>query len=199
MRTGCLAVVALFLLLPVYAEDDPARKLKQIEAQLGKTPKDPMLLYRKARCLMTLGQREKGYRTAKVAMACFAEKGNDLAWIILERIELGHIHVDVHFNMGPRERRPPETGIMRPLSFRIWAKGEEDEAMGRLLEVIDFEIGMSEGKPSTAALGQTTRRGHANFGMLDTDAAYTEIRQRLIGLVKKRHKAPNNAGEGDKP
>jgi len=179
-------VLAAFLLISfsATAEDGPAEQLKELESRIAKTPDDPMLSYRKAQCLMKLGRREEGYQTAKDAMALFVKKGDDLAWMLLERIDLGNVRVDVHFNMGPRERQPPEIGIIRPLSFRIWAAGEE----ANLLEVIDFEIGLFEGKPSTAALGQTTATGHANFGILDPNATYSTIRERTIELVKERHK-----------
>lgn len=143
---------------------------------------------------MKLGKLEDGYQTAKDAMALFIKKGDDLSWMMLEQIDLGHVRVDVHFNMGPRERRLPDMGIIRPLSFRVRSKeGEAD-----LLEVIDFEIGLFDGKPSTAALGQMTGEGHANFGILDTDSTYTKIRDRLVALVKERHKSPNKAIDGDK-
>jgi len=173
-----------------YAQEDPEETLKELESRVAEDPDDPMLLYRKAQCLMKLGKPEAGYQTAKDAMALFIKKGNNLSWMMLEQIDLGRVRVDVHFNMGPRERQPPEMGIIRPLSFRIWSKEEEPD----LLEIIDFEIGLFDGKPSTAALGQMTGEMHANFGMLDTDATYTTIRDRLIALVKERHRPPKPSG-----
>ena len=174
----------------------PAEKLKEIESQIAKTPDNPMLFYRKAQCLMTLGKRDEGYGVAKDAMALFIKKGDNLSWMMLEQIDHGQIRVDVHFNMGSRERRPPEMGIIRPLSFRIWKKGEGEEDIGELLEIIDFEFGMFDGKPSTAALGQMTGEGHSNFGILDTASTYSQIRERLIDLVSERHKrSPNKPSE----
>ena len=186
-------VLAAFLLISVsaVAEDGPAQQLEELESRIAKTPDDPMLFYRKAQCLMKLGRLEEGYQTAKDAMALFVKKGDDLSWMLLERIDLGHVRVDVHFNMGPRERRPPEIGIIRPLSFRVWSKGEEPN----LIEVIDFEIGLFDGKPSTVALGRTTATGHANFGILDTNATYSTIRERAMELVKERHKSPEKPSE----
>ncbi len=187
MKTIRLAAIALLLLsMRAYAEEDPALKLKDLESQIAKTPDEPMLAYRKAQCLMKLGKREDGYQTAKDAMALFVKKGDNLSWMMLERIDLGNVRVDVHFNMGPKERKPPEMGIIRPLSFRVWSKKKE----AALLEIIDFEIGLFDGKPSTAALGRMTGDGHANFGVLDTDSTYTKIRDRLIDLVRERHKSP---------
>jgi hypothetical protein len=192
------AVVIALLSLQGYAAEDPAQMLKELELQIAETSDNPMPFYRKAQCLMKLGKREEGYETAKKAMALFVKKGDNLSWMLLEQIDLGHIRVDVNFNMGPQERRPPEMGIIRPLSFRIWKKGKDEKDIGELLEIIDFEFGMFGGEPSTAALGQMTESGHSNFGILNTESTYSQIRERLIALVKKRHKSPNKAIDSDK-
>ena len=109
-----------------------------------------------------------------------------LAWMLLESIDLDRLRVDVHFNMGRRERNPPKDGIVRPLSFRVWSKGKERA----LLAIIDFEIGMLDGKPQTAALGQEFASAHANFGMLPVDAKYELVRTKAIELIKQRHAKP---------
>jgi hypothetical protein len=106
--------------------------------------------------------------------------------MLLESVDLDRLQVDVHFNMGPQERNPPKYGIVRPLSFRVWSKGKERS----LLAIIDFEIGMSDGKPQTAALGQEFGDAHANFGMLPVDAKYELIRTKAIELIKRRHSKP---------
>ncbi|MDD2600765.1 MAG: hypothetical protein PHO37_16345 [Kiritimatiellae bacterium] len=183
-----VAIAVVLATLHSHTAEDPAQKLKELESQISKAPDNPMLFYRKSQCLMTLGKRNEGYGVAKDAMALFVKEGDNLAWMMLEQIDLGHIRVDVHFNMGPRERKPPEMGIIRPLSFRIWRKGKDEQDIGELLEVIDFEIGVFNGKPSTAALGQMAGEGHANFGILDTASTYDQIRERLIDLVRERQK-----------
>lgn len=38
----------------------------------------------------------------------------------------------------------------------------------------------------TAALGTTSNEGHFNYGMLDTDSKYEQIRTKAIELIKKR-------------
>ena len=170
---------------------DLAKTLEELDAKIKKTPDDPMLLYRKAQCLMELRRYDQGYEAAKQAMERFIAKKSTLAWMLLEHIDLGTLRVDVHFNMGPRERKPPDIGIVRPLSFRVWKKGEDAKGPGQLLEILDFEIGMTGGQPSTAALGMTMRGGgHANFGILDTDAKYVDIRTKALELIKKRHPSP---------
>jgi hypothetical protein len=69
---------------------DPAEVLKEIEARIKETPGDPMLLYRKAQYQTALGKHDEGYQTAKEAMALFMKKGNSLAWMMIERIDLGN-------------------------------------------------------------------------------------------------------------
>jgi hypothetical protein len=85
--------------------------------------------------------------------------------------------------MGPDERRPPEAGIVRPLSFRIYAK---DGAS--IIDAIDFEIGYFGGKRLTAAFGQTTDAGHANLGPAKPDLPYSKIRAAAVELIANRVK-----------
>jgi len=196
MRVKAFFLVLVFGILSLSAsgQQDPAQKLKDLDAQIEKTPDDPMLFYQKAGCLMKLGKLEEGYQTAQAAMALFIKKKNNLSWMLLESIDLENVRVDVLFNMGPKERTPPEIGIIRPLSFRVWSKDKHANP----LEIIDFEIGFLHGKPSTAALGQTTRKGHGNFGIIDTKARYKNIREQAVELIKKRHpQSPNKPDAGD--
>lgn len=194
MKLALISMLAIALAtLQIHAADDAAQTLKDLESQIAQAPEDPMLLMRKAQALMTLERRDEGFAVAKEAMALFVKSRKSLAWMMLEKIDLGHVRVDVHFNMGPRERQPPESGIIRPLSFRIWTKPEEGRAAGSLLEIIDFELGPDAGQPSTAALGQTTAQGHSNFGMLTTDSTYSQIRERVLALVQQRHPSPDKA------
>ncbi|MDP7016733.1 MAG: hypothetical protein QGG36_13105 [Pirellulaceae bacterium] len=112
-------------------------------------------------------------------MQQFIAEENDLAWMMLESISAGDKRIDVHLNMGERERQFPDNGIVRPLSFRIWSTGDDSE----LLQIIDFEIGRVQGVSATAALGETTASGHANYGILDVDASYQTIRESILKLV----------------
>jgi hypothetical protein len=184
-KARVLSLVILFILSAVAAlraEADLSKKLSQLEAQIKETPDNPMLYYRKAQCLMGLKKYDDGYQTAKQAMGLFVKAQNDLAWMLLESVDLKNVRVDVHFNMGPRERTPPEIGIVKPLSFRVWKKEGRE-----LLGIIDFEIGYLEGKPGTAALGQETDGMHANFGSVQKDAPYRKIREKALELIKKRY------------
>jgi hypothetical protein len=167
-------------------EEDLGEKLDELNAQIKRSPDTPMPYYRRAQCLMAMGRCEDGYQAAKEAMTIFVKNDNHLAWMLLESIDLERVQVDVHFNMGPQERNPPKDGIVRPLSFRVWSKGKERS----LMAIIDFEIGMSDGKPQTAALGQKFADAHANFGMLPVDAKYEQVGKRAIELIKERYSKP---------
>lgn len=138
-----------------------------------------MALYREAQALMKAGKHQEAYETAGKAMQQFIAEDNDLAWMMLESIALEDRRIDVHFNMGPDERKPPDNGIVRPLSFRVWSTGD-DEA---LLEVIDFEIGRMGAEPLTAAIGKMQGAMHANYGILPIDASYEAIREAVLNVV----------------
>ncbi len=137
-------------------------------------------LARRAQDLMKEGKFDEGYAAAQTAMKRYTEEGDDLAWILLESIEVGDRRVAVHLNMGPRERQRPDQGIVRPLTFRVWS------AEGRqLLESIDFEYAMFDGRPITAAFGRMDAGTHLNLGMLPVDSTYTLIREAIIARLKK--------------
>ena len=157
------------------------RQLEKLDAAIQKAPDNPMNYYRRAQCLMKMGQYDRGYRTAREAMQRFIDKKSTLAWMLLEEIDMGTVRVSVRFNMGPNERKPPvDFGIVRPVSFIVHKGG--------LREVIDYEIGYMDGKPSTAAFGQMIDGAHANFGMVELDAGYDKIRKKAIDLIKARYK-----------
>ncbi|MGD0089237.1 MAG: hypothetical protein ABSE73_04895 [Planctomycetota bacterium] len=171
-------------------EADPAKALEVFEAKIRENPKDPTPFHRKAQAMMKLGKRNEGYAVAKEAMEKFKAAGWNLAWMRLESIPLEKVRVDVHFNMGQDERDPPQFGILRPLSFRIWSIGPDES----IKEIIDFEIAMTDGKPSTAALG--IERGQANGGLLTLlkpENSYTEIREAALKLIKQRHEGAKEA------
>jgi len=151
------------------------------ETQREPDERDAMTLYRRAQALMSEGKHDEGYETAKSAMQQFIADENDLAWLLLESIDVDGKRVDVHLNMSPQERNYPDEGIVRPLSFRIWSTGDDPE----LLQVIDFEISRFGGQSLTAAIGETTESGHANYGILELDTPYVEIRQKVLDLVAR--------------
>lgn len=183
--TSILTRLAVWSLVVVLANvcwgEDAAALLAETDAKIAAQPDDPLLHYRRAQYLARLGKHDACYAAAKVAMDKFIAAKTDLAWIMLETLEVKGHQVSVHFNMGDDERQPPEIGIARPLSFRIY---EKDGSAIR--EVIDFEIGYFGGKPSTAAFGQTTAEGHANLGIADPALPYSKIRTAAIALMDER-------------
>ncbi len=177
---------ALLFASSLLAEDqprEPAKQLAEVEVQIKEQPDDPMLHYARAKLLARLAKYDDAYAAAQTAMGKFIAAKKELAWLMLDAFEAGGHKVTVHFNMGPNERRSPETGIVRPLSFRIYAK---DGAS--IIETIDFEIGYFGGKPITAAFGQTTDDGHANLGIAKPDLPYSAIRAAAIELIAGRVK-----------
>ncbi|MEP3478732.1 MAG: hypothetical protein ABJZ55_05750 [Fuerstiella sp.] len=162
-------------------ESPPERDSQTIPSIADEPEEDAMTLYRDAQAMMKDGELKAGYDTAQKAMARFIAEDVDLPWLMLESIAAGDKRIDVHFNMGERERDMPDDGIVRPLSFRIWPNGDDSA----LLQVIDFEIGRRGGQSVTAAIGEMTDTGHANYGILDVDAEYKTIRQQVIDLVTR--------------
>jgi len=180
-------VLPLLLLLPLVGpteakKPDYAKQLKEVEAKIKKDRKDPMLYYRKAQCLCALGKYDDGYKAAEVAMRKFTSAKKELAWLLLESIRVGDLRVDVHFNMGPKERSRRKDGIVRPLSLRIWA-AEGD----KMIDMIDYEIGYMKGKPRTAAFGKMIDGGHALLEISKPGLPYSKIRKAAIELVEKRY------------
>ena len=191
------ALSVLLVLSTLCAAEDDATKAKKklegeltkLEAQIKKTPDDPVVHYRRAQALTKLERWDDGYAEAQKTMELFIKKGDDLAWLLLESIDLGGFRVDVNFNMGPKERKTPDIGIVRPLSFRIWKKADPavKDSKDELVEIIDFEFAYIGGKPETAAFGIQDGKTHKNLGMVDVTTAYKDLRVKAIELIKKRH------------
>jgi hypothetical protein len=139
-------------------------------------------IFREAQALFKSGQLAEGYELALKAKEKLIEEEFEIAWLILESIVLEDKRIDVHLNLGERERELPENGIVRPLSFRVWTLDDDPE----ILQIIDFEIGRMQGKSMTAALGAKVDLGRVNFGMLEVDDSYETIRQRVLDLVTER-------------
>lgn len=177
----CLFASSLFA-----QETNLATQLQKWNEEIKKTPDEPMSYYRKAQCLMGLGQYDEGYQCAKDAMEKFIKKNHNLAWMLVEKIDFPNYRVDVHFNMGPDERQLPDMGVIHPVSFRIWSKDEDSE----LLDVFDYEIGLFDGKPSTAAIGQTTGSGNVDYEIFDPSLKYSEVRKMALEVIEKNVKTP---------
>ena len=154
--------------------------LEQIEAQIAATPDDPMLHYRKCQALFAAGKQQEAIDHAKVAMDAFIKANNNLAWMLLGSIKTDKYRIDVHYNMGPKERAEKRDMIVKPYSFRVWTLDEEP----KLERTLDFEIAYFGGEAMTAAIGSTTPRGRNNFGMLETDADFATVKAKVLNILK---------------
>ncbi|MEZ6133814.1 MAG: hypothetical protein R3C53_02780 [Pirellulaceae bacterium] len=179
MKTLLAFIVLLFPSL-VHAEERP-RDLKGIEAALEKTPDDPMLHYGKCRALFADGKEQEAIDHASIALAKFIKADNDLAWIGVGSIKTKQHRIYVHFNMGPKERAERKDGIVRPYSFRVWETGDEPD----LVHVLDFEMGYSDGKVATAAIGEMTHQGHANYGIIDPKSDFAAVKKKVLEILSR--------------
>jgi hypothetical protein len=166
-------------------DKDYTRLLAEAEARIKQSPDGPMPYYRRCQYLMKLGRYEEGYQAAKTAMAKFTAAQDRLTWMLIDSIDLDSYRIDIHFNMGPDERQPPEMGITRPLSFRVWTKSQTPS----LVRIIDYEMSYFDGKPATFAFCEMTPEMHLNYQTRGEEMTYGEIREtarKLIAeLVKK--------------
>src|SRR5688572_12354668 len=99
---------------------DPAAKLKEIDKQIAAKPDDPLLHAARPQLLAKAGKCDEAYAAAQLAMKKFIAADKELAWIMLDTLEVDGHMVSVHFNMGADERAPPKLGIVRPISFRVY-------------------------------------------------------------------------------
>lgn len=175
-------VVLLTLLTPsiLMAEEIP-HDLKGIQEALKTSPDDPMLHHGKCRALFKAGKEQAAIDHASIALQKFIGAKNDLAWIGIGSFKTDKYRVDVHYNMGPKERAERKDGIVRPYSFRVWEDGDDPS----LVHLIDFEIGYFEGKAATAAIGEMTSRGHANYGIIDPKSSFADVKKKVIAVLKR--------------
>lgn len=159
-----------------------AQRLKELDAKIAATPGDAKLHFERARCLITLGRYDDGYQSAQKGREVLGDQAMFLKAAPLEDIELETIQVEVQFNLGQNARTSPSIGIARPLTFRVWVRGDVRE----LIDTIDFELGYLDGRPNTAALGQQEGEVHMNLGTLDPKSSYAAIRDKAIELIKER-------------
>lgn len=157
---------------------DYAAKLAEVDKKIAAQPDDPFWYGARPQLLAKLGKYDEAYAAAQAAMKKFAAADKELAWIMLDTLEVDGHTVGVHFNMGDSERTPPADGIVRPISFRIYAKDGRS-----ILRRFDFEQGYSQGKPFTGCFGETSAAGHANFGPVDPQLPYSKIRIQAIKLI----------------
>jgi len=168
--------------------------LEQAEAQIAAAPNDPKPHYRKCQALFAAGKQQESIDYAKVAMEKFIKAKSDLAWMLLGSVKTDKYRIDVHYNMGPRERAKPKqlTGIVRPYSFRVWELGDG----GKLVKKLDFEIGYLDGEPITAAIGEMAAGGsHSNYGALETNADFATVLAKVMSVLGEEDKTAAESGK----
>ncbi len=173
--TLLFAVLAPTLL----AADEPLRDLDKIEAALKAAPDDPMLHYRKCQALFIKGKEQEAVDHAAVALEKFKAAGNTLAWMGLGSFTTNRYRIDVHYNMGAKERAEKKDGIVRPYSFRVWTKDTDPQ----LVRILDFELAYFDGHLLSAAVGETTGRMHANFGILDPKSDFATVKTKVLDIL----------------
>jgi hypothetical protein len=168
--------------------------LEEINAKIADRPDDPQLYQARAVLLMELGRRNEGYEAAKQAMAAHIKANDGVFWFGLERIDLGNFIVSSIFNMAEVERNPPATGIIRPLTFRLFKKSEVPIA-----GIIDYEVGLIDGKPASAAFRIREGKTFLNFDSMNKVSEYEDIRQIAVELLKSlyiTHSPARQRGNG---
>jgi len=154
--------------------------LEQWEARIEAEPNDPMSYYRKCQVLFAAGRQQDAVDFAEKALAAFIRAENNLAWMLLGSIHTDKYRIDVHFNMGPRERAEKKDGIVRPYSFRVWSNDTDSPGLVRIL---DFELAYIGGTILTGAIGQMNGHVHANYGMVGVDADFAAVKAKVLSVL----------------
>ncbi len=182
MKSIIKTLIVLFAIYwhPIFAADDPKSALTKIEADLKSNPDDPTLHYRKCQALFAMGKEQAAIDHAPTALKKFKESNDGLAWLLLGSITTDHYKIDVHYNMGDRERADKKDGIVRPFSFRVWTKDDEP----KLVRILDFELAYFEGELISAAIGEQVEDEHANLGIVDPKSNFDAIKKKVLEIVK---------------
>lgn len=180
---AALAILLLFIASPLVAQEaapqDAAKDLDKIEAELKAKPEEPELHAKKCQALFAAGKEQEAIDHGAVAMSKYIAAGNNQASIKLGSLKTKTHRVDVVFNMGKKERAKKREGIVRPYSFLQWT----DEKTPKLVRTIDFELGCFGGEVATAAVGETTRQGHFNFGIVDPASDFATIKKKALEVL----------------
>jgi hypothetical protein len=139
-----------------------------------------MLHYRKCQILFAEGKEQEAIDHAGIALTKFKAAGDDLAWMQLGSIRSDKYKIDVHYNMGPKERAEKKDGIVRPYSFRVWTT----DVPAKLVRILNFELAYLDGDLLTAAIGQSSAdRSHLNLGMVDTNSDFATVKKKILEIV----------------
>jgi len=174
-------LLLFFFSIPLFAGEKKNDDLGKIEAELESKPNSPMLHYKKCQVLFALGKEQEAIDHAVVTLSKFKKAKEDLAWMLIGSIMTDDYKIDVHYNMGERERAEKKEGIVRPYSFRVWSKDTDTE----LIRILDFELAYFEGELMSAAIGEMNKDGHVNLGIVDPKSDFDTIKKKVLQIVKK--------------
>ena len=172
------AILLAILTLPLAADEVP-HDLDKIEAALKSAPDDPLLHFEKCQALFAKGKEQEALDHAAITLQKFKAAKNNLAWMRLGWIKTKTHQLDVRFNMSAAERAEKKDGIVRPYSFHIWTTTGEP----KLVHILDFELAYLDGEVVSAAIGETTEDGHANFGIVDEKSDFATIKKKVLKIV----------------
>ena len=174
-------LLLFFFSIPLFADEKKNDDLGKIEAELKSKPNSPMLHYKKCRALFAIGKEQEAIDHAAVALSKFKEAKEELTWMLIGSIMTDDYKIDVHYNMGDRERADKKEGIVKPFSFHVWTKDDES----KLVRILDFELAYFEGELMSAAIGEDVDGGHANLGIIDPKSNFDTIKKRVLKIVEK--------------
>lgn len=146
-----------------------------------------MLHYRKCQALFAKGKDQEAIDHASVALSKFKAAQKDLAWMGLGSIKTAKYNVQVHYNMGPKERAEKKDGLVRPYSFRVWTT----DAQPKLVRILDFELVYLDGELRSAAVGETIKGRRSIFGTVDPKSDFAAVKRNIMKIVINGSRSSN--------
>jgi hypothetical protein len=135
---------------------------------------------RECRALFADGKTDEAIELGLRSIDLFVAAAPEAQTMTVAAWETEKYLVDVVINLGAKERKKPQSGIVRPYSFMVQTKAENP----KFLYFLDFEHGYSDGEPHTAALGRMVGSGHINHGMFKTTAKFSEVEPVAMKLIQ---------------
>ena len=175
-------VIALCVAPIVFAQDTvlkPTKSLQEIEAEIKAAPDDPAPHVLKCKTLFAAGKQQESVDFANVAMGKYVKANDDSDRIILGTIMTDKYRIDVHVNMGMKERAKVKHGMIRPYSFHVWSL----DTPASQIKTLDFEIMCIRGMPMTAAVGEMHAGIHSNYGTVDTDVDFATVKAKVLAIL----------------
>ena len=168
---------------PAAAEEkkgEPGKKEEKVEEQSAEQ-KAGIARLEECRKLWNSGDQDAAVKKATESLEVFTAAFPGKKWVNVGTIELDKVNVEIHINMTEEERAKVKDLIVTPYTFCDFAKGEKR----KLHYVLDYEQGWDKGKLETAAIGRYAGSTHINYGMVETTAKFTEIREKALKLIKE--------------